>query len=293
MLPASAGDSPARPLRAAGGQVRAQRRTAGRLPVVLATATVGAQIAYPLTSGEPLRRLTVVTVLLFAAASAAHALATRGARWTAVLLTVTVGGGLAAESLGVATGWPFGRYAYADTLGPKLLGVPVVIPLAWSMLAYPAFLAARRLQEALPAGGRGDRPWRRARDRLAVPLLGGVGLASWDLFLDPQMVAAGHWSWADPTPALPGVPGVPLTNYAGWLLVGVVMMALLDALLPRVASDGAAPDDRVPAALYLWTYASSVLGAAVFFGRPVVALLGGLAMGLVVVPYAFVLWRSR
>ena len=248
------------------------RRAAGAVPWLLAGAAVAAQIAYPLVDrfagAEPLRLLTIATVLLFFAASTSHALVHRGARWAAVLVAVTAGGGLIAEALGVRTGFPFGEYAYARTLGPQVLGVPVVIPLAWTMLAYPAFLAARRLT------------------RRFVPLVGGVALASWDLFLDPQMVAAGHWSWRDPTPALPGAPGVPLSNYLGWLVVATAMMAALDRLLAREAAD-----DRQPALLYLWTYASSVMGAAVFFGRPSVALVGGLVMGLVALPYAYVLLR--
>ena len=38
--------------------------------------------------------------------------------------------------------------------------------------------------------------------------------------------------------------------------------------------------DRVPLGLYLWTYVSSLLAAAVFFHRPGVALVGGLVMGI-------------
>ena len=63
--------------------------------------------------------------------------------------------------------------------------------------------------------------------RRAFVVGGAAALASWDLFLDPQMVDAGHWRWSDPSPALPGVPTVPLTNYAGWALVALVLMALL------------------------------------------------------------------
>ena len=43
------------------------------------------------------------------------------------------------------TGLPFGDYSYAGTLGPELLDVPLVVPLAWTMMAYPVLLAARRL----------------------------------------------------------------------------------------------------------------------------------------------------
>ena len=241
-----------------------------RLPVVLAVATVLLQIAYPLVSGEPRDQLTVVTVLVFFAASVSHALVHRGAAWTAGYVLVTTGTGLVAESLGTTTGVPFGQYDYAGSLGGKLLSVPVVIPLAWAMMAYPCLLAAQRL----------------ASTRLGVVAVGAWALASWDLFLDPQMVDAGHWTWTDVQVALPGLPGIPVSNYLGWLLVATLMMAVLQALPRRSA------DDRVPYALFLWTYGSSVLANAVFFGRPAVALVGGLGMGLVALPFARSLRRG-
>jgi len=233
---------------------------ASRVPVALAAPTVLLQIAYPLVHGQLRDRLTVTTVVVFFATSVAHALLTRGPGWTVVFVATTTGLGLLAEAVGVATGFPFGDYAYADSLGPAWLGVPVVIPLAWAMFAYPCLLVGRRLA----------RGWRAA-------VVGGLALASWDLFLDPQMVAAGHWHWRY---ADPGLNGVPLSNTLGWLGVAIAMMALLGRLPQQEA------DDRVPAVLFLWTYASAVLANAVFFDRPGVALAGGLGMGLVALPYA-------
>lgn len=241
-------------------------------PGLLAALTVLAQIAYPLVAGESLRLLTIGTVVLFFLASLTHAVVRRGPRCAVALVVVAGGGGLVAEAVGVRTGVPFGRYSYAGNLGPEILDVPVVVPMAWAMMAYPALVVARRLAPG------------------AVPLVAGVALASWDVFLDPQMVAAGHWRWSDPSPALPGVPGIPLSNYAGWLLVATVMMLVLDRAVPR---DDRRVDDRVPVALYLWTYASSVLGNLAFFGRPSVALVGGVVMGTVAVPLAVSVWRSR
>ena len=240
-----------------------------RVPVVLAVLTVLLQIAYPLVSGQPRDTLTVVTVVAFFLASVSHALLHRGLRWTALFVLVTTGTGLLAESLGTSTGFPFGEYDYAGSLGWKLLSVPVVIPLAWAMMAYPCLLVGQRL----------------ASTRLGAAAVGGWALASWDLFLDPQMVEAGHWTWTDVQLALPGAPGIPVSNYLGWVLVAVVMLGVLQ-LLPRRAAD-----DRVPAALFLWTYFSSVLANAVFFGRPAVALLGGIGMGIVAIPYALSLRR--
>ncbi len=241
----------------------ARRAQSERLPWLLAGATVLLQVAYPLVHGHRRDVLTVATVIAFFLASTSHALLHRGPVWTAAFIGITAGTGLVAEAVGTATGVPFGSYDYADSLGIELLGVPLVVPLAWTMFAYPSLLVGQRL----------------ARSRLPAALLGGVALASWDLFLDPQMVAAGHWRWHDVELALPGVRGIPVSNFLGWLLVAVLMVGALQ-LLPRRTGD-----DRQPAALFGWTYASSVLANAVFFGRPAVALIGGVGMGLVAVPY--------
>jgi putative membrane protein len=103
------------------------------------------------------------------------------------------------------------------------------------------------------------------------------------------MVAAGHWSWAYPAPSLPGIPDVPLTNTAGWLLVGTLLTALLDGLLPASPRPAA---ETLPAALLTWTWLGSLLANVAFFGRPAVGVLGGVAMALVVVPYLHRLWTA-
>lgn len=258
----------------AAARVSARPAPAHRwLPWTLGGATVALEIGYPLLRGHPRDLLTVATVVTFFLASTSHALIWRGARWTGLLVAVTAGGGLLIEWVGTRTGLPFGHYAYAGTLGSRLAGVPLVVPLAWTMMAYPALLAARRLTSA----------------PLARPMVAGWALASWDLFLDPQMVAAGHWRWSEVGATLPGVADVPAGNFAGWLLAAVAMMAVLDRVLPRFA----AGDDRMPHALYLWTWASSVLANLAFFGRPAVAAWGGIGMGLVAVPLAVSHLRRR
>jgi putative membrane protein len=233
------------------------------------------QVAYPLLDAAALRSVTVASVLLLAAAAVLHAGAVRGPRWALAMTSATVGVAFAAEAVGVATGIPFGRYEYATTLGPAVLGVPLVVPLAWLMLAYPCLLAGRLL--ASPRWGWAVAAWT---------------LAAWDLFLDPQMVAAGHWIWADPGTVLPGIPGIPAGNFAGWLLVAGILMLVLDRL-PRAASDGRLPHDALPAVVLAWTYASQVLANLVFFDRPWVAVWGGVAMGLAIVPWAWALRRTR
>jgi len=247
----------------------------GLVPWAFAAVAVLAQITWVLSSGTFRLALTMTSVLAFACASVTHAWITRGRGWAVGYLVISAGIGWAVEALGRSTGFPFGAYDYTDVLGWKLAGVPLVIPLAWAMMAYPCLLLGRRLSTS----------------RWAVPLIAAWTLAAWDLFLDPQMVGEGYWAFAHPTPALPGSPGIPLTNYAGWLLVALVMMVVLDRL-PRGRRPGAT-GDAVPTTLLAWTYTSSVLANAAFFGRPWVALWGAAGMGVTVLPWLYRLWSDR
>jgi putative membrane protein len=116
-------------------------------------------------------------------------------------------------------------------------------------------------------------------------VIAALALATWDVFLDPQMVDAGHWTFAPDNG--PTLTGIPLVNFAGWLLVAGVLMLLLTLVLPWSRHERGPVEERggisVPLGLYLWTYASSLLANLVFFGRPEVALTGGIAMGVPVV----------
>ncbi|SCG47239.1 putative membrane protein [Micromonospora coxensis] len=288
---------------------------ARRVPWVLLAVLVLAQICYPLTTGTTRARLTVATVVLGYLLSVGHALLSRGPRTAAALVAVATGGGFAIEALGVATGFPFGSYDYSGELGPKLAGVPLIIPLAWTWMAWPAWLAAVRLTTprtvtttgdtttpgTVNAGTTtgdtrtgdtrtGDRPvWARHAGRIALAT---VGLAAWDLFLDPQMVAEGYWIWRDATPALPGLPGIPVSNYLGWLLFAVLLMSALRPLAgPAVAVTDGRDDPML--ALYLWTYFSSVLAHAVFLALPASALWGAAGMAVTAVPLTVTLLRAR
>jgi uncharacterized membrane protein len=246
------------------------------VPWSLLTVLVLAQICYPLTTGAARAGLTVATVLLGCLLSVAHALLSRGIRTALALMLIVTGGGWGVEALGVATGFPFGPYDYSGQLGPKLLGVPLIIPLAWTWMAWPAWLAAGRL----------TRRWR-------IPVAA-VGLAAWDLFLDPQMVAEGYWRWRGSFAGLPGIPGVPVGNYLGWLGFAVLIMALLATATPSCPQAPRHPQagDSPMLALYLWTYASSVLAHAVFLGLPASAAWGAAGMGLLAIPLTVRLLRT-
>jgi putative membrane protein len=205
---------------ARGGHRLPARRA---LPLLLAGLLVLSAIAYPLATHGARDTVTWTIVLLGAVLSVVHAAASRGGRTAAAVLLLVTVTAIGFEAVGLATGFPYGSYAYGDGLGPTLLGVPFLVPLAWLMMAWPSWLLADLLSR--PLGPRVRRPV-----RIAVAA---AVFAGWDVVLDPQLVQAGYWRWAHPHPGLPGIDTVPLTNLAGWLLAGLVLMTALDVQVAR------------------------------------------------------------
>jgi uncharacterized membrane protein len=232
-------------------------------PAVLLVLTA---IAYPLTDdgGAVRDAVTWMIVLLGSTVSVVHATVSRGARTGAGVLLVTAATAVVFEAVGLATGFPYGEYTYSDDLGPTLLGVPFLVPLAWLMMAWPSWLLARRLTRDVRSGRR-----RPARVGVAAAVF-----AVWDVVLDPQMVQAGYWTWAHPRPGLPGIDTVPLTNLAGWLLAGLVLMALLDLLVTRTAVEPPRTGDGAPLLVLGWMTLGGALAHAGWLGLPGSAVWG-------------------
>jgi putative membrane protein len=110
------------------------------------------------------------------------------------------------EETGVRTGLIYGRYHYGDLLGAKLGHVPVLIPLAWFMMIYPAWVVALALLRGLDL--------RRPSGIAALAFTAALVMTGWDMVMDPSMAAAGNWVWEEGGSYF----GVPLQNYAGWVL---------------------------------------------------------------------------
>ena len=254
------------------------RPTAGWLPLALTVLLLGAAIAYPLSDGDARDAVSWTIVLLGAAVSVTHATVSRGARTGAGVLVLVAVVAVLFEALGLSTGFPYGGYSYSDALGPTLLGVPFLVPLAWLMMAWPSWVLAARLAPS-------SRPVR--------VLVAAYVFAAWDVVLDPQMVQAGYWRWDSPTPGLPGIDTVPLTNLAGWLLAGLVLMTLLDLLVARTALPGRPRTGDVAPLLTLgWMVLGGALAHAGWLGLPGSAVWGVL-LALPVLAAVVVQVRAR
>lgn len=238
------------------------------------TGVIGLEISYPLVHGQTLLVVTLTTVYLAAAVMMLHSYFAFGMRYAITFGIITFSYALGIETLGVKTGWPFGTYHYSTTLGTQIFGVPLLVPFAWIMLSYPLMIAARR------AAAR----W--------VFLYGGIGLMIWDLFLDPQMVDAGRWTWKLVGPRVPYEPMIPLSNAAGWLFAGMGLMALLHLLLPRDRRKKSI-NSLAPDILLFWSFFAGIVGNIFFFHHPHIATFAGTLFGIYLLPYIFQLRFGR
>nr|WP_320132180.1 carotenoid biosynthesis protein [uncultured Holophaga sp.] len=143
-----------------------------------------------------------------AVALLAHATRTLG--WPRALLQFGLGVGLTflLEALSLATGLAT-PYTYTAVLGPRFLGVPVVIPLGWSSMLYLSHGVANLLVDGRVCS------LRRGSARLVpLALLTALIMTSWDLTLDPCMVyQLKAWVWQEPT----GFLGIPFANFVSWM----------------------------------------------------------------------------
>jgi uncharacterized membrane protein len=158
------------------------------------------------------------------------------------------------ESVGVATGLVYGPYHYTEKLGPKFLGlVPYLIAVSWFMMMYPSFVITEWLISS---------SWTGAKRLLAIAAIGGLVMTSWDVVMDPIMVAGKHWVWEVPGPFF----GVPLQNYWGWWLTVFVTFVIYLLVTRNRPSVKEAWLDRLALIAFMITG----------FGNVILALTGGL-----------------
>jgi uncharacterized membrane protein len=196
-------------------------------------------VLWTLTVYPLLSLALVVASLVLAAVSLWSCRVLLGARaaWIFLALAAALGG--FAEATGSTLGWFFGdHYTYTDVLGPRLLGVPWVIPLMWFGLCYIGWLmACLTLWRAPlpPSFG-----WRPAG---LTALLAAMIVTAFDLGADPYFVyVLEAWIMEKKDG---GWFGETLRGFEGWMVVSFAIVALFQAVArPRLATDAAAARAR-------------------------------------------------
>jgi putative membrane protein len=211
---------------------------------------------------------TAFTCISWFFCSLQHTNETHGATHTGSLLLSGFAIALLFEHLGSTYGFLFGNYHYTDLLGFKVLGsVPVIIPVAWFMMLYPAWAVAGFVTRRMRGIGR----------LFARIVCGAAAMTAWDLSLDPRWVADGAWAWHDGGSYF----GIPLSNFLGWFVTAALIYCVWSLLLRRRLAKS---PEAQPGSLALWIYIVTWLGESaangLFWGGPVLAGIVFVAMGL-------------
>ncbi len=220
------------------------------------------------------------TVVLGAIAGLAFLAACIGVSRAWKVFAVAFSLSLGAELLGTGTGLPFGVYKYTDQLGYKIAGlVPFNIPTSWFYMLVASLAMCGRF---LPAKD----------DRVSKwwwSLVAAVVLTAWDVSMDPAMVKTTHWLWFVPDLSTQsalfqfiGKPiffGMPLTNWLGWLLTGILVARAMLMLVPPTAWVEKTSRSALP--LYLYAI-NGMLPLAICFAQDMVlaGVLGTVAMAI-------------
>jgi len=247
-----------------------------KISLVAAVVTILVQILWALKSNGLRDATTIVGVLAFATASGSHAYAAYGRTFLIKFLLVALMATFVIEAIGVATNFPFGTYEYdLGRLGFTVLGVPLLIPFAWFMMLYPSWLVSNSL----------------FKSRFLTVPTGALLMSTWDLYLDPQMVNEGYWTWF-----IDGIATkeIPLTNFFGWFISTAVIFALLALVLNPTSNR---VSNFTPYVLMYWVWLGSfvvnIVPISPFFNQPAVAVSGFIGMGIVLIPWSWMLWQRR
>lgn len=238
---------------------------------------------------------TAFTAISLFAFSLAHCVETRSVRRASLMLVAGSAIALTMEHLGSTYGLIFGHYDYTDKLGPKAFGsVPLIIPIAWFMMLYPAWhvadLLVTRGMAGKTQGARRVTPFvMRVAPPIARIIIAALAMTAWDLSLDPRMVADGNWIWPDGGEYF----GIPLSNYAGWFITSALIYCAWHPLIGP--SSPALSISNLSSLLPIWAYIVTWLGEsvanAVFWGGPAVAAAVFVGMGLFGGPALWILLR--
>lgn len=201
------------------------------------------------------------------------------------------------EWLSINTGFPYGWYYYIDTTSDReiwIAGVPFFDSLSYVFLAYCSYSTALFILSPLKA-------WRwnlvtletrRIRRSFSALLLGALLQTCLDVVIDPVALQGNRWFLGQ----IYGYReagihfGVPLSNYAGWLLTSLCLIASLQLIDARRLDETAAGLFQLPfhsllgPLLYLSVLLFN-LAMTLIIGEHFMALCGGL---MYVLPLAIV-----
>ncbi len=169
------------------------------------------------------------------------------------------------EYSSIHNGFPYGWYRYLDATGGReiwVFGVPFMDSLSYVFLAYASYSLALLVVSPLC---RYKGLWyfletRKIRRSFFAAVLGAFFMVYLDIIIDPVALQGERW-FLGRIYEYPGGGvyfGIPISNFAGWTLVGFVLIRLLQEIDARLAGNKDFEGFRYP-----WRY---LIGPGLYLG---------------------------
>jgi putative membrane protein len=228
--------------------------------------------------------LFIVSSFMFVtcALSACHLF---GARPALQLLALAIGIGFFAEYMGENYGWFFGDYDFTDALGPRVLGVPIVIPMVWFNLSYIGFVLSNLLLYRAPIDAEP-----KGSSIFLASIIGSMLVTAYDLGIDPYMVFVAKAWIMEKTDGW--WFGETLQGFVGWFSISFLIGGIFRYGLARQNANRPQPGfKKVHALLPLLVYLNFMF-FQMLYGKPVeTRTIAFFAMGFPLM-IAFFTWRN-
>ena len=104
--------------------------------------------------------------------------------------------GFIIELIGVQTGYLFGEYLYADAMGPRLFGTPIIIGATWYAVIAGASTIANYVKGSI----------------ISKAIVAGILAVLMDVLIEQVAVGYDLWQWKSGS--------IPFYNYVCWFLFG-------------------------------------------------------------------------
>lgn len=122
--------------------------------------------------------------------------------WVIVTYIIT----FSLEVFGVETGLIFGKYIYGESLGIKLLNVPLIIGFNWVMVILGSIGIVKLFSEK----------------KSSIIIFAPIFALIFDFLLEPLSSELDYWHWKD------GI--IPLQNYAAWYFISLFSVLYFNKL---------------------------------------------------------------
>ncbi|HAQ39317.1 MAG TPA: carotenoid biosynthesis protein [Saprospirales bacterium] len=174
---------------------------------------------------DSLMRLTPFN-LVFAAALIVYNSESLNVKYILWFTLIAVSGFLI-EYAGITTGAIFGLYHYGNTLGLKVLEVPLIIGINWSVLVFSTAAILANIKISL---------WFKSMIAATLMLI-------YDFFLEPVAVRFDFWTWEG--------GNIPIQNYLAWWMISFIFLVPTHMIVKRLNNRMALPVILIQALFFI------------------------------------------